>query len=146
MAQVTIKNVDRLVRKFNNMANIELDKTMGDALKLVHGQAKELAPVDEGYLAESIHMDKTKTPTELVGRVYTNLEYAMYVEFGTGVRGNGSYPYQIEGVNLAYKENWQGMKAQPYMYPALDMHKKTIKKLFKEGTKTKLRKICKGGQ
>lgn len=160
MANVTIKNVDRLVRKLNNISDMKLDKAMNDALKLVHGQAKDLAPVDTGDLAGSIHMEKKRTPKEIQGRVYTNLEYAPYVEFGTGVKGNGTYPYDIEGINLTYKDKgWsyidektgeriytRGQVAQPYMYPALNLHKKTIKKLFKEGTKTELRSICKGGK
>lgn len=146
MATITIKNLDKLTAKLNNMSKMEVDKAMNDALKIVHGQAKTLAPVDKGDLAESIHMDKKKTPNGLEGRVYTNLEYAMYVEFGTGIRGNGSYPYNIEGIELAYKEDWKGMKAQPYMYPALKNNEKKIRQIFKTGVKDKLRYYCKGGK
>lgn len=160
MATVTIKNIDRLVHKLNNIAEMELRETMNKATTLVHGEAKNLAPEDTGVLAGSIHMEVKKTSTELQGRVYTNTEYAPYVEFGTGVKGNGTYPYKVEGLNLSYKDKgwaykdektgeWiytKGQVAQPYMYPALNNHKKTIKKLFKEGTKTKLQTICKGGQ
>ena len=125
---------------------MEVKNAMKKALVLVHGQAKDLAPVDTGELAGSIHMEQKKTATGREGRVYTNLEYAMYVEFGTGVRGNGSYPYDIDGIDLAYKEDWQGMKAQPYMYPALKNNEKTILKIFKNDVKTNLTKCCKGGK
>ena len=146
MATVTVKNIGRLTRKFNNIANMELKDTMTKAVTLVHGQAKMLAPVDKGNLAGSIHSELNKRKTELEGRVYTNLEYAPYVEFGTGVRGNGSYPYDIEGLTLTYHESWAGMQAQPYMYPALKDNEKAIKELFKDGVKTKLKESCKGGK
>ena len=146
MATVTIKNIERLTRKFNNIANMELKDAMTKAVTLVHGQAKMLAPVDKGNLAGSIHSELNKRKTELEGRVYTNLEYAPYVEFGTGVRGNGSYPYDIEGLTLTYHESWAGMQAQPYMYPALKDNEKAIKELFKDGVKTKLKESCKGGK
>ena len=139
---------------------MELRATVNKATQLVHGQAKALAPVDKGGLAGSIHMQVKDTGEELQGRVYTNLEYAPYVEFGTGVKGNGTYPYQIKGLSLEYKnKGWayydedkgewiytKGQEAQPYMYPALKMHEKTIKRIFKDGVKTKLKENCKGGQ
>lgn len=139
---------------------MELKTAVNKATQLVHGQAKALAPVDKGGLAGSIHMQVKDTGKEIQGRVYTNLEYAPYVEFGTGVTGNGTYPYQVEGLNLEYKnKGWayydedkgewiytKGQKAQPYMYPALKEHEKTIKTILKQGVHTKLKENCKGGQ
>lgn len=139
---------------------MDVRKTLNKATTLVHGQAKSLAPVDTGGLAGSIRMEVKKTPMGYQGRVHTNLEYAMYVEFGTGVKGNGTYPYKLEGVNLTYKDKgwcywsdkedkWiytKGQVAQPYMYPALKNNEKYIEKLFKEGVKDKLQDICRGGK
>lgn len=142
---------------------MELTGAVKEATKLVHGQAKDLAPVNKegggGNLAGSIHMQVKDTGKELQGRVYTNCEYGAYVEFGTGVTGNGTYPYKIEGLNLKYtnkgwayydedKDEWiytKGQEAQPYMYPALNMHKKTIEQILKKGVKTKLKENSKGG-
>lgn len=159
MANVSIKGVDRLTQRFNNIANMELRSAMNEATKLVHGQAKALAPTDKGLLRESIHMQVKSTSNGLEGRVYTNTEYAAYVEFGTGIKGNGTYPYQVEGLNLEYKDKgwayfdedkgeWiytKGQKAQPYMYPALKNNEKAIKKILKNCVKTKLKENCKGG-
>lgn len=160
MAKVTIKNLDSLTRKLNNMSDMELKEVMKDALVLVHGEAKSLAPVDTGELAGSIHMEQKKIPTGREGRVYTNLEYAPYVEFGTGVKGNGTYPYSIDGFTLTYKDKgwcyysdkldkWiytKGQVAQPYMYPALKNNEKRIKQIFKDGVRSKLTTVCKGGK
>ena len=160
MATVSIKGIDTLTQRFNKIANMELREAMNKATQLVHGQAKALAPADTGILRNSIHMQVKDTGKSLEGRVYTNVEYAPYVEFGTGIKGNGTYPYQVEGLNLVYKnKGWayfdedkgewiytKGQKAQPYMYPALKQNEKTIKQILKQGVHTKLKENCKGGQ
>ena len=159
MARVSIKGVDRLTQRFNKIANIELRGAVNKATQLVHGQAKALAPADTGLLRESIHMQVKDTGKAVEGRVYTNTEYAAYVEFGTGIKGNGTYPYQVEGLSLEYKDKgwayfdedkgeWiytKGQKAQPYMYPALKQNEKAIKQILKSGVHTKLKENCKGG-
>lgn len=159
MANISIKGVDTLTRKFNKIANMNLRSAVNDATKLVYGQAKELAPVDSGYLAGSIHMQVKDTGKELQGRVYTNLEYAAYVEFGTGITGNGTYPYKVKGLSLEYRDKgwayfdedkgeWiytKGQAAQPYMYPALANHKKTIEKMLKDAVSKALKENCNGG-
>lgn len=159
MASVTIKGVDRLTKKFNNIANMNLRSAVNEATKLVHGQAKELAPVDSGNLAGSIHMQVKDTGKEMQGRVYTNLEYAAYVEFGTGITGNGTYPYKVEGLSLEYRDKgwayfdedkgeWiytKGQEAQPYMYPALSTHKKAIEKILKNAVSQALKETSQGG-
>ena len=85
MANVSIKGVDRLTQRFNKIANLELKEAVQKATQLVHGQAKALAPADTGQLRGSIHMQVKDTGKEIQGCVYTNTEYAAYVEFGTGV-------------------------------------------------------------
>ena len=159
MATVKIKGIDSLTQRFNKIANMELKEAVTTATNLVHGQAKALCPVDKGQLRESIHQQVKDTGKAIEGRVYTNVEYAPYVEFGTGVTGNGTYPYKVEGLNLTYRDKgwayydedkgeWiytKGQKAQPYMYPALKQNEKNIKAILKQGVHTKLKANCKGG-
>lgn len=160
MARVEIKGIDQVTLKFDKIAKLDLVQKLNRATALVHGQAKALAPVDTGDLAGSIRMDVKKTDKQIQGRVYTNKEYAPYVEFGTGVKGNGTYPYKVKGLNLTYKDKgwayWdekedkyiytKGQVAQPYMYPALKRSTKQIKAIMSTGVKEELNKICKGGQ
>ena len=160
MANATIKNIDRLTERLNNIKDMDLKTLVNKATEMVHGQAKDLAPVDTGELAGSIRMETKKIQNGYQGRVYTNLEYSAYVEFGTGVKGNGTYPYEVEGLTLTYKDKgwafinpktdeWvytKGQEAQPYMYPALKLNEKRIRKMLKDGVKDNLAKNCKGGQ
>ena len=52
---------------------------------LVENEAKIKCPVDNGLLRNSITHYIEDNPDELVGVVGTNVEYAPYVEFGTGI-------------------------------------------------------------
>lgn len=155
----TIKNLDRLLSRLNNVANMDVKNAVNQATKVVHAQAKLLAPVDTGNLAGSIHMKVQNKGAKVEGQIYTNLQYAPFVEFGTGSKGNGTYPYKIKGVSLAYtNKTWtytldggetfyrtRGQVAQPYMYPALKRNEAYIKKLIKSSVKTELKNSCKGG-
>lgn len=156
----TIKNVDRLLKRLTNIANTDVKDTMVKATLLVHAQAKTLAPADTDNLRGSIHQEVKQKAKSVEGRVFTNVQYAPYVEFGTGSKGNGTYPYSPKGLNLTYRNTpWvytpdggetfyrtNGQVAQPFMYPALKQNEKTIKQLFKDEVKAKIDKQCKGGQ
>lgn len=50
----------------------------------VESAAKRLAPVDTGRLRSSITHELATDTQGLHGRIGTNVEYAPYVEFGTG--------------------------------------------------------------
>lgn len=101
-------------------------------------EAKENCPVDTGLLRESIHSEIKEKYNQVEGEVSTNLEYAPYVEFGTGQRGMKTN--KNTEVKVAYRADWAGQKAQPYMYPAYtDTREKLIPNIKKE-----MDKILKG--
>ena len=58
--------------------------------KKIQKNAKYLAPVDTGHLRNSIKTKSQTTQDGAEAQVFTNLEYAPYVEFGTGQRGSES--------------------------------------------------------
>lgn len=140
----TVKGLDKLHAKFNAIANIKVAKAVKKATIFVQGQAKELAPFDTGRLKGSIRMKVDVKDSNVIGKVYTNLEYAPYLEFGTGIRGDGSYSYSPDGLNLTYKKDWKGMKARPYMYPALKGAENYVKTMINEEIKLSIKSICKG--
>lgn len=51
--------------------------------KRIQKNAKYLAPVKEGHLRNSIRTKSQTSQEGVEAQVYTNLEYAPYVEFGT---------------------------------------------------------------
>lgn len=158
MASIVIKGINSLTKRLDNIADTKkVKETMTTATLLVHGQAKALAPVDTGNLAGSIHPKVTTGRKEIIGKVFTNLNYAPYVEFGTGSKGSGTYPNK--DIKLSYRSTpWvytpdggetfyrtEGQVAQPFMYPALKRNEKKINKMFKEALHTDIKNNCKGG-
>jgi len=53
------------------------------------------------------------------GEVGTNVEYSVFVEYGTGQRGAES---EFEGKpdGITYSAGWAGMSARPYLTPAAE--------------------------
>lgn len=156
MASIKVLGVDSLKHKLNNISQTELVKqTMNKAVLLVQGQAKSLAPVNTGNLRGSIHPKVINDGRKIVGKVYTNLSYAPFVEFGTGIKGSGTYPnskvslsyrgtpwvYTPDGGETFYRT--EGHVAQPFMYPAIKQNEKKIKKMFKTALHTDLKRNCK---
>ena len=98
------------------------------------GYAKKLCPVDTGNLRNSItHTVDEEEPAAYIG---SNVEYAAYVELGTGKYVSGGRPtpwvYQDE------KGNWHrtnGQKSQPYLKPAVADHANTYRKIIEDELK-----------
>lgn len=160
MATITIKGIEVVTTKLTKIANAKgVEEAINKATELVQGQAKALVPVNTGNLRGSIHPKVIKQGQTIKGKVYTNVSYAPYVEFGTGSTGNGSYPYSGEvDVKLSYssKESWvytpdggetfyrtSGQVAQPYMYPALKRNEKLIKQMISNAIHTDCKNNCK---
>lgn len=60
----------------------------------VQDQAKALAHggrYSTGHLANSIGITITQEPNQRIAHIGTNLEYAIYVEFGTGPKGQANH-------------------------------------------------------
>lgn len=133
----SIKGLATLQAKFGKMTPhvIEGLKTgINKATAVVERYAKNVVPVDTGTLRNSIHARPAKHDEKSVyGSVYTNTAYAMFVEFGTGVRGNGSYPYDTK-LTLAYGGT-PGQVAQPFLGRALHQREKDIHVIVSKAVK-----------
>lgn len=114
-----------------NSINDALISGVSKAALLVQGSAKNKAPVDSGALRQSIRADKAKVQGENVtATVSTNLEYAPYVEFGTGSRGQSTNTNTE--VEVSYRSDWRGNKAQPFLWPALRENRNNSIKIIRE--------------
>ena len=103
------------------------------ACLLVERAAKEKAPSKTGELRSSISSSVEGT----TGTVGTPLQYAAYVEYGTGLfaaGGNGrtNVPWKYQDA----KGDWHttsGQHPQPFLIPALNENRSEILKLLQEG-------------
>lgn len=130
---VEIQGVDSLVERLDGIASDEkLQQALGKACALVERSAKEKAPKGTGELRRSI-TSKVEGDT---GIVYTPLEYAPYVEFGTGLFAENGGRTDVPWNYKDDKGEWHstsGMPPQPFMRPALNENIEQIKRLLKEG-------------
>ena len=108
---------------------INVTEPLTKACLLVESTAKKKVPVETGALRRSI----TTEIHDTYGEVGTNMEYAPYVEFGTGLfatNGDGRktpWSYQTADGEWHYTT---GMKAQPFLGPSLEENKKEIVQIF----------------
>lgn len=95
-----------------------------ESCELIQSIAKGYCPVDTGALQESITISQpNEGDASITQSVAPGMFYASYVEYGTGRRGDPSAPY-------AHVQSWPGMRAQPYMRPALDEGRGQVKDVF----------------
>ena len=89
-----IKGLDELLATLSGLGGDIKEasrKGLERGAKKIQKNAKYLAPVGEtGHLRNSIKTKSQSTKDGAEAQVYTNLEYAPYVEFGTGQRGRES--------------------------------------------------------
>ncbi|WP_281550175.1 HK97-gp10 family putative phage morphogenesis protein [Murimonas intestini] len=103
-----IDNVDRLMRKFRDIAESvqaeNLGHTVGNQIKLVQREARLLCPSDDGELRRSIMTKVEEIQGGISATCYTNKKYGPYVEFGTGPKGEASHEGISPDVTPAYSQ------------------------------------------
>lgn len=129
---IEFEGVEELLKSLDRMLSPEkIEKALMKSCALVERAAKQKAPKDSGELRRSI----TSEVKNKVGYVFTPLEYAPYVEYGTGLfaeKGGRQY------VPWHYKDDegeWHttsGQHPHPFMRPALEENREQILEFFKE--------------
>lgn len=133
---MAIENLDKLISKLEKLDDV--NQAMEQTCILVENEAKIKCPVDNGLLRNSITHYIEDNPNELVGVVGTNVEYAPYVEFGTGIYSSLGNGRQDRWKYKDAKGEWHstiGQHPQPYLQPALEENRRKIEKMFKEQIK-----------
>jgi HK97 gp10 family phage protein len=95
----------------------------------VQETAVKLAPVDTSNLKTRINF-KVKGDSVIIG---TNVEYAPYVEYGTGIYAEGGGGRKTPWVYFHEKYGFvrtKGMVARPFLRPALDRNRKFLVALW----------------
>lgn len=130
---IEFKGLDELTKKLDGITDPALvNAALGRACALVERSAKIKAPKDSGELRRSI----TSKVEDDKGIVFTPLEYAPYVEFGTGLFAEEGGRTDVPWAYQDDKGEWHttsGQAPQPFMRPALDENKEQIIRIIKEG-------------
>lgn len=133
MADIKFEGLEDILSRIEKLGSVEnAQQALGQACALVEGAAKQKAPKDTGELRRSI----TSKVEGLEGIVFTPLEYAPYVEFGTGLfaeeGGRKDVPWHFQDDKGEWHSS-SGQKPQPFMRPALYENKQKILAILKGG-------------
>lgn len=135
--KIKIDNLETVLDNIDDLFALEeLEGAMRKACLVIERSAKEKAPKDSGALKRSIASKIDYTSEGLVGVVYTPLEYAPYVEYGTGLfaeeGGRKDVPWHYQDD----EGNWHstsGQHPQPFMRPAFNENRNKVLRIIKEG-------------
>lgn len=133
---VEFRGLDGILNSFAHLVDVEnTKKAMGKACALVEGAAKRKAPKDTGALRRSITSKVEQDGDNVIGIVYTPLEYAPYIEYGTGLfaeeGGRMDVPWNYKDDEGKWHST-NGQKPQPFMRPALDENREQIARILGE--------------
>lgn len=152
-----IEGLDRLYRKIARLHNIDIKPIIEDATIRIRDEAKMRVPVDTAELQNSIDYNVDKTAEGFTGKVFTNKEHGLYVELGTGPKGEASHIGISPEIKPIYSPNgWvyydtdkqkfiftNGQPARPFMYPALHDNREKISKFIQEKVQRKIEEASK---
>lgn len=144
--QIDISGIEGIEKYLNSAPEKLLEGTLAGAngiLSRIKDDATNGCPVREingGNLRDSIHVSEAViNGQEIEGDVSNNTEYAVFVEMGTGQRGRESPSPPKSPDDVYHREDWVGMSAQPFMYPAYVNAQDEAPKIVKENIIKKLK-------
>lgn len=174
--EVIVHGLDELVAKLGALPagmNESAAKSMKAATLLVEAEAKARVPRRTGRLFSSINSEVTGSGGDLIGRVWTDVEYARDVEEGTKphpivahgkalmlpispMAGAAGYTGSIFGgakltgspragqqVVFFKSVHHPGTRARPFMKPALEENTRRIDAIFQAGIDALLEAVAK---
>ena len=86
-----VQGVDKVIAEIKKLSlekRAQIRAAVNETAVNIQRNAKRACPVDTGRLRSSIRMEFYSNG--LAAEVFTNVKYAPYVEFGTGMRGAAS--------------------------------------------------------
>jgi len=147
--------LDQYIDELDDMyakVNEALADSIGPEVSAVmYANAVKNAPVDTGRLRQSLTegraiIERDDGKGEVIIGATTNIEYATYVEYGTGIKGDPSVPHVpkafwwslnpdwVEGMPESTKFiKWYAQSPNPFMGRALTQTEKVAMKMIKDG-------------
>lgn len=136
MSSIKIEGIEKVMKKLNKLEDADAAKAaVGQACALVERSAKQKAPKDTGNLRGSIQSEVREGADGIEGVIFTPLEYAPYVEYGTGLFAESGGRADVPWCYQDDKGEWHstsGQHPQPFMRPALDENREQILRILKE--------------
>lgn len=136
---IKFEGLDNLIDKIEDFDDVHaMTRAMQDSCNIVEGAAKDKAPKDTGALRRSITSKVEVTGNTIEGIVFTPLEYAPWVCYGTGIyssNGNGRQTPWVYRDDKGEYHYTHGQHPQPYLRPALEENKDKIINILKGALK-----------
>jgi Bacteriophage HK97-gp10, putative tail-component len=131
------KGFERAINRFEKRIIREVKRIVAETAEMAAASMKVLAPtgeIDGGSLKKSIEVIYSQGGLTAILKV--GVDYAWYVEYGTGIystKGDGrKTPWVYYSTKLKRWVFTHGMEAQPFWFPSLD---KAFKHFVKEMNK-----------
>ena len=80
---MSMEGMDELEIKLDQLADVDLNKAIVNAIQTVRSAALMNVHVDTGELRQSIYAEVEDNGDTATGTCWTNKPYAVYLEFGT---------------------------------------------------------------
>lgn len=129
---IKFDGLNTVIDELDSIASQEkIEAALGKACAVVERSAKLKAPKGDGALRRSI----TSVVKDNKGIVFTPLEYAPYVEYGTGLFAENGGRQDVPWSYKDDKGEWHttsGQHPHPYMRPALDENRGEIVRIIEE--------------
>ena len=136
---IEIEGIGKVLKRLEKLSNTEnIEKAMGKACAVVEAAAQQNAPKDTGALRNSITSKVENRNGHIEGVIFTPLEYAPYVEYGTGLFAESGGRKDVPWNYQDDKGEWHstsGQKPQPFMRPAVEDNRNKIIEILGEGIK-----------
>lgn len=148
-----VEGLEGLLNKLNTLG-VNTDKIVNKALyqgaQKIQGDAKRLIEAKGAFDTGRLHGSISVEAIPNGYAIGTDVEYADCIEYGTGSKGDPTVPHTTRKY-WRYKDkngNWytsHGMKARPYLRPALNINKKYVSKLVRSRLLNVLQQKISGG-
>lgn len=142
--RIEVTGLEKLIGKLHALGgNVDevVDEALQQGAKKIQNDAKRLIKAKNAFDTGRLHGSITVEKISNGYSVGTDVEYAPYIEYGTGEKGDPTVPHTARKF-WRYKDengNWhtsKGIRARPYLRPAFNINKEYTVKLIR----SKLRK------
>lgn len=134
---IELEGLEEALEGIESLVSTEkLARAMQKVCLLVERSAKQKAPKGHGDLRRSIESRVDNDGINITGVVFSPLEYAPYVEYGTGLfaeeQGRKDVPWHYKD-DAGEWHTTSGQDPKPFMRPALNENRDEIIRTLKGG-------------